>query len=52
MKMVQAQVRQRELDNLRYAARLLAGEHEDPEIERKIVIEGGAANVIVPAADN
>jgi hypothetical protein len=52
VKMVQAQVRQRELDNLRYAARLLAGEHEDPEIERKIVIEGGAANVIVPAADN
>ena len=51
VKMVQAQVRQRELDNLRYAARLLAGEREDPEIDRKIVVEGGVSNVIVPPDD-
>ena len=36
-----------ELENIRAAARLLAGEREDPSIEKKILIEG-ATEVIVP----
>ncbi len=41
VKKVQAEVRALEIENVRAAARLLAGEREDPSIERKIVIEGG-----------
>jgi hypothetical protein len=48
VKKQQAEVRRMELESLRYAARLLAGEHEDPEIERKIVVEGVPQDVIVP----
>jgi hypothetical protein len=46
VKKVQAEVRGLEFENLRFAARLMSGEREDPTIERKIVVEGGAA--IVP----
>lgn len=42
-----AELRQAELDNLRRAARLIAGEREDPDIEKKIVIEGDSQGVIV-----
>lgn len=42
---VQAEVRRMELENVRYAARLLNAEMEDPDIEKKIVVEGG--NVLV-----
>ncbi len=42
---VQAEVRGLELENIRYAARLLAEEHEDPRIEKKIVVEGNGVNV-------
>lgn len=41
VKKVQAEVRQMELENLRYAARLVAGEHEDPNFEKQILIKGG-----------
>lgn len=51
VKKVQAEVRKLEMENIRYAARLLAGEREDPEIERKIVIEGAAQTVVVPPSD-
>ena len=47
IKKQQAEVRRMELESVRYAARLLAGEHEDPDIERKIVVEGVPQNVIV-----
>jgi len=40
VKKVQAEVRKMEMENIRYAARLLSEEREDPDIERKIVIEG------------
>lgn len=42
---VQAEVRGMELENIRYAARLLADEREDPRIEKKIVVEGNGVNV-------
>jgi hypothetical protein len=48
VKKTQAETRRMELENTRYAARLLAGQHEDPEIERKIVVEGTAEDIIVP----
>ena len=50
VKKVQAEVRALELENLRFADRLLQGEREDPTIERKVVIEG-AAPAIVASTD-
>lgn len=41
VKKVQAEVRHAELENLRLAARLASGEYGDPDVEKKIVIEGG-----------
>ena len=40
VKKVQADVRKLEMENIRYAARLLSEEREDPEIEKKILVEG------------
>ena len=45
---VQAEVRKVELENLRLAARLLNDEREDPDIEKKVVIEGSAPIVVDP----
>ncbi len=42
VKKVQAEVRHSELENIRLAARALEGEREDPDIEKKIVVEGAA----------
>jgi hypothetical protein len=36
-----AKVRQAEIENLRFARRLLTDELEDPEVDRRIVVEGG-----------
>ena len=47
VKKVQAEVRNAELENIRLAARLLEGEREDPEIDRKIVIEGTGADPVI-----
>jgi hypothetical protein len=46
VKKVQAEVRHAELENVRLAARALTGNVEDPDIEKKIVIEGGAAAIL------
>jgi hypothetical protein len=43
---VQADVRKAELENLRLAARLLNDEREDPDIEKKIVIDGSVSPAI------
>jgi uncharacterized coiled-coil protein SlyX len=45
VKKAQAELRRAELENIRYAARLLAGEREDPEIDKKIVVEGSGVIV-------
>jgi len=42
VKKVQAEVRHTELENVRLAARALEGEREDPDIDKKIVVEGAA----------
>jgi hypothetical protein len=52
VKKVQAEVRKAELENLRLASRLLAGEYEDPDIEKKIVVEGGSGAVMIPADED
>lgn len=52
VKKVQAEVRRMELENVRYAARILEGEREDPDIERKVVIVGDGQAVVVPPVDN
>ena len=49
---VKAEVRKLELENLRYAARVLVGERDDPDVERKIVIDGHPDSVIVPPPEN
>lgn len=43
-----AEVRRGELENVRLAARLLAGEREDADIDRKVVIEGSPGPLVVP----
>jgi hypothetical protein len=48
VKKVEAEVRAAEFENIRAAARLLAGEREDPTIEKKVVIEGGQTVSVTP----
>lgn len=47
LKSVQAQVREKELANVLRASRLLAGDREDPHVDRRVVIEGGTNGVVV-----
>jgi hypothetical protein len=48
VKKVQAEVRHGELENIRLAARALRGKDEDPDIEKKIVIEGNSMLALQP----
>jgi hypothetical protein len=52
VKKVQAETRHAELENIRLAARALKGKDEDPDIEKKIVVETGKKNVGVIADGN
>ena len=47
VKKVQAEVRHAELENLRLAARLGSGEYGDPDVEKKIVIEGNTDKIAI-----
>ena len=47
VKKVQAEVRHAELENIRLAARAIKGDYEDPDIEKKIVVETAAVGVAV-----
>jgi hypothetical protein len=47
VKKVQAEVRHAELENLRLAARLANGEYGDPDVEKKIVIEGDTDKIAI-----
>jgi hypothetical protein len=47
VKKVQAEVRHAELENIRLAARALRAEDEDPDIEKKIIIQGDTPKVVV-----
>jgi hypothetical protein len=47
VKKVQAEVRDRELENIRLSARLLSGQLDDADIEKKIVIEGNPSNISI-----
>jgi hypothetical protein len=48
VKKVQAEMRTAELENVRFVARLLAGEREDPTVEKKVVVEGGTTITTEP----
>jgi len=50
VKKVQAEVRKLELENIRYASRVLENELDDPDIDKKIVIEGTSQVVVPPEA--
>jgi hypothetical protein len=52
VKKVQAEVRHAELENIRLAARALEGEREDPDIEKKIVIETDKENITIQPDGN
>ncbi|MEA2125046.1 MAG: hypothetical protein QOI80_1828, partial [Solirubrobacteraceae bacterium] len=44
-----AEVRKLELENLRYASRVLAAERGDPDVDKRITIDGdGDGSVVVP----
>jgi hypothetical protein len=45
---VRAEVREAELENLRRAARLIAGEREDPDIDKRVLVQGNAGVVVEP----
>ena len=45
VKSAQAKTRQAEIENLRFAARLVGGLLEDPEVDKRIVVEGAPALV-------
>jgi hypothetical protein len=47
VKKVQAEVRHAELENVRLASRVLKGKDGDPDVEKKIVIEGATGTVAV-----
>jgi len=47
VKKVQAEIRHAELENLRLAARLADGEYDDPDVEKKIVIEGNTDKIAI-----
>src|SRR5262249_21596666 len=47
----QAGGRKLEMENGRYAARNPSGEREDPDVDRKIVIDGKVGAVLVPPVD-
>ncbi|MFL5864262.1 MAG: hypothetical protein ACJ780_26420 [Solirubrobacteraceae bacterium] len=47
VKKVQEEVRHAELENLRLAARLANGEYGDPDVEKKIVIEGNTDKIAI-----
>jgi hypothetical protein len=48
VKKVQAEVRKLEMENIRYAARIMAGERADPDVDKKIVIDGATDAIVVP----
>lgn len=52
VKKVQAEVRRTELENVRLAARALEGQFDDPDVDRKIVIEGQNATVALQPDNN
>jgi hypothetical protein len=49
---VQADVRKTELENIRYAARILNEERGDPDVEKKILVEGLNAGPHIDVDDN
>jgi hypothetical protein len=48
VKKVQSELRHDELENIRLAARLLEDEREDPEIDKKVLIQGSNNDIVVP----
>jgi hypothetical protein len=45
VKKVQVDVRELELENIRYAARVLSGERGDPDVDKRVIIEGPGVTV-------
>jgi hypothetical protein len=52
VKKAQAETRHAELENVRLAARSLKGNYEDPDIERKILVEGVNSQVAIQPDTN
>ncbi len=43
-----ADQRRKEVETLRYVARILSGEREDPNVDQKVLIQGSVPGVVVP----
>jgi hypothetical protein len=52
VKKVQSEVRHAELENVRLGTRVLKGKYSDPDIEKKIIIEGQTKNIVVQPDDD
>jgi len=52
VKKVQSEVREKELENVRRAAKILVGERDDPNIDKKVLIEGDAKPVVDTASNS
>jgi hypothetical protein len=50
VKKVQGEVRHAELENVRLGARALEGQLDDPDVEKKIIVEGAANVAVLPDA--
>jgi hypothetical protein len=51
VKAAQADARAKELENVRRAARILSDERGDPNIDKKILIEGGTNPPVIPTGE-
>jgi hypothetical protein len=52
VKKVEAEVRKLEIENLRYASRIVGKKLEDPDVDKKIIVEGANGTIAVPTGDN
>lgn len=51
VKRAQAEAREKELENVRRAARILSDERGDPNIDKKVLIAGTGTPIVVPASE-
>jgi hypothetical protein len=49
VKMAQGALREKEMETLRRAARILAGEREDPNVDQRVLIQGDTDGMVLPS---
>ena len=51
VKKAQAEAREKELENVRRAARILSDERGDPNIDKKVLIAGTDNPIVIPTGE-